>query len=141
VQNDKYLEVMEYEIPISLALSDQIIQDSVNNIEHWQKECKNIISKMKARETIIHKSAVTSIRPHVETRVSASVSDLISSGNDAWERASREYTPMMAAIAKSLSPGFTSNAVQKRIQIASVLPDMRTQTNATKKSHKKGGGR
>ena len=85
---------------------------------------------------------VASIRPHVEGRVSENVSELIAGGDDAWEQAAGEYGPMMAAIAKSLSPGFTTFAIERRRQIAGVKPNMRPKSKTAKKSSReKGGGK
>jgi CRISPR type I-E-associated protein CasA/Cse1 len=140
VQNDKYLEAMEYEISLSNTPSDQVIQDNIDHIQQWQKECRSLVRKIRTKETITRKSVVASIRPHVESEVSKNAGALITAGDDAWEQASGEYRPMMAAVAKSLSPGFTASAVQRRKQIASVKPDMKEQTKESRKSSKKGGG-
>ena len=45
----------------------------------------------------------------------------------------REYSPMMSAVAKSLSPGYTTAALRRRHEIANVRPDMRRRTAAAKK--------
>ena len=85
---------------------------------------------------------VAAIRPHVEERVSAKAGEIIGGGDEAWERAAQEYRPMMEVIANSLSPGFTTVAVQRRRKIAGVTPDMRPKTESAKKSKsKKGGGK
>ncbi len=80
------------------------------------------------------------VRPHVEARVSANVGRLLAEGEDAWQQASLEYRPMMSVVAKSLSPGFTTAALQRRRQIAAVRPDMQ-QSGATPKAaaRRKGG--
>ena len=54
---------------------------------------------------------IAAIRPHVEAKVSEKAAELISGGEDAWEQASREYAPMMSAVAQSLSPGVTTAAL------------------------------
>ena len=38
VQNDKYLEAMEYEIPLPTAPDYQRVQENIEKIEMWQKE-------------------------------------------------------------------------------------------------------
>ena len=48
---------------------------------------------------------------------------------------------MMAVVAQSLSPGFTVAAVQRRKQIAGVLPDMRPKAAPTDKPSRKKGGK
>ncbi len=86
------------------------------------------------------RSALVSIRPHVENGVSANLGQLLSEGDLAWEEAAREYRPMMKVVARSLSPGFTTEAVEWRKQIANALPDMRRKTESPKKPGRKKGG-
>ncbi len=83
---------------------------------------------------------VDGIRPHVEATVSVKVGELIAGGDEAWKQAASEYSPMMAALAKSLSPGYTIAAVKRRQEIASVKPNMRPNAKATKKPDPKKGG-
>lgn len=136
VQNDKYLEAMEYEIP--RALADQKAQEY---IEAWQKESSNLVTmKTSSREHVEIRPMVDAIRPHVENKVSAKAGELIAGGDDAWEQAASEYSPMMAIVAKSLSPGFTTTAVQRRRLIAGIKPDMQNTKKAAKKSGRKKGG-
>jgi len=96
--------------------------------------------KPRKDDACVATSAVASIRPYVEDKVSARASELVAGGEDAWEQAASEYSPMMAAIAKSLSPGFTTAAVQRRKQIASVKPNMLPESKTARKSGRKKGG-
>ncbi len=114
-------------------------QDRAKGIEAWLR--KIIRGKRKPRKNDIQVavSAIFGIRPHVESEVSENAGVLLTAGGDAWEQASRAYSPLMAAVAKSLSPGFTASAVQRRKQIAGVRPDIREQTKEPGKSRKKGG--
>lgn len=143
VQNDKYLEAMEYEIPFPAPSDDLNLQESIEKIDKWQREgsslAKRIRPKTSSRKHIEIPSIIASIRPHIEGRVSMKVDELIAGNDDAWDRAASEYSPMMASVAKSLSPGLTSAAVQRRKQIADVKPNMRQQAKAVKKGHRKGG--
>jgi hypothetical protein len=139
VQNDKYLEAMESEIPIhSGAPNDEQIQNVVHKIERWQQEKKAMEKKM-GRSKVAGSAAIAAIRPYVEGLVSAKVGELLTGGDDAWEQAAREYSPMMGAVARSLSPGCTTAAVQRRNQIAGVKPDLGSDTKKSKKSGRKGG--
>ncbi len=144
VQNDKYLEAMEYEISFPCALGGQKAQEHIAKIESWLKEGSNLVRKMgskaSSRKHVAIPPMVASIRHHVEGRVSAKAGELVVGGDDAWEQAASEYSPMMAAVAKSLAPGFTSATVQRRKQIASVKPNMQSNTKATTKSGRKKGG-
>jgi hypothetical protein len=83
---------------------------------------------------------IAAIRPQVESTVSDKMAELISGGGDAWEGAAQEYTPMMAAVAKSLSPGYTTAALRRRREIANVRPDMRPKPGADEKASRKRGG-
>ncbi len=82
------------------------------------------------------------IRPHIEAKVSENAGELIAGGDEAWEKATREYSPMMAAVARSLSPGYTTSAVERREEIANLKPNMRDKAKAARRPDpKKGGGR
>ncbi len=121
--------------------TELIPERAVPLIKKWQVEGKQLEKQLKKqiRSKIEGPAIITFIRPHVEGRVSAKAGELIAGGEDAWEQAASEYRPMMAAIAKSLSPGFTTAAVQRRRQIARLMPHMR-QTDAVKKHYRKEGG-
>jgi hypothetical protein len=107
-------------------------------IRQWQEKGKEMEKKV-GRSKVEGPAFITSVRPHIEGRVSAKAGELIIGGEDAWEQAAREYGPMMAAIAKSLSPGYTTAALQRRNQIADAKPNMRPNTTTKKSSRKKGG--
>ncbi|MDP2735769.1 MAG: type I-E CRISPR-associated protein Cse1/CasA [bacterium] len=113
-----------------------------NKLEDGLRKIVRGKRKPKKDDARIAVSAIASIRPHVEGRVSAKVGELIAGGDGAWEKAASEYSPMMAAVARSLSPGYTTAAVQRRKQIAGIKPNMQLNTTALKKSsRKKGGGK
>jgi len=147
VQNDKYLEAMERLIPFPCSPVE--IQESVEKVERWQKEGSNLARKLQppdekksSRKHVEIPPMIFAIRPHVEGRVSAKVGELIAGTDEAWEQAAAEYRPMMKMIARSLSPGFTTAALQRRQQIAHVMPDMRSKAQpAEKSSRKKGDGK
>jgi hypothetical protein len=129
VQNDKYLEAIEFVSPVPQAStpSDAVI----SALKKWQAEnfklAKAGLSSDK-RPGLRHveiASTLAAVRPHIETKVSAKAGELLSGGDAAWQKAADEYRPMMEVVARSLSPGFTTAAVQRRRQIASTLPDMR----------------
>ncbi|MGD0226814.1 MAG: type I-E CRISPR-associated protein Cse1/CasA [Terriglobia bacterium] len=144
VQNDKYLEAMEYEIPLPSTLDDRQVAESVETIDMWQKEGRKLAGKAKPRGTsrrhLEIPPMVAAVRPHVEAKVSGKVGELISRGRDAWEQAAREYRPMMAAVAKSLSPGYTTAALRRRRQIVNVRPNMQPGTPPAGRAGRKKGG-
>ncbi|MCY2952889.1 MAG: type I-E CRISPR-associated protein Cse1/CasA [Planctomycetota bacterium] len=146
VQNDKYLEATEW--LVSGSGSPQQDQDCAAKLERWQKEgatlARQICPKEKSssRETPLElRSAVDAIRPEVEARVFAATGDLLAGNDRVWERAASEYRPMMGTIATSLSPGFTTRALQRRNQIADSVPNMtaRPEAKPRKPKAKKGG--
>jgi hypothetical protein len=138
VQNDKYLEAMEYHVPFSSTLDDGHVADGLEAIARWQKETWKLTGKAKprgsSRRHLEIPPVVAAIRPHVETKVSGRAGELIAGNGDAWERVAREYSPMMTAIAKSLSPGFTTAALKRRRQIEYIKPDMVSKTPANEKT-------
>jgi hypothetical protein len=125
VQNDKYLEAREYEILFPQADYRQL-QENLEKMEMWQKEGSRLVKI----------PLVASIRPHVEGRVSARAGELITGDEEAWKEAACEYTLMMAAVARSLSPGYTTAAVQRLKQIADAKPNMRPKAKTSQKAGK-----
>ena len=144
VKNDKYLEATEREVALPNGLDDQQAQEGAEKIEKWQKEGWKLVGKARPRGTsrkhLEIPPAVAAIRPHVEAKVSEKAAELISGGEGAWEQASREYAPMMSAVAKSLSPGVTTAALRRRRQIEYAKPDMRPKKPANGKTKGKKGG-
>jgi len=145
VQNDKYLEAMEYLVPPPFA--PQQDQESKAKFERWQKEGTSLVRKLQptnekksSRKHVEIPPALASIRPHVEARVSTKVGELIAGTDEAWQGAAAEYRQMMRAMARSLSPGFTTAAVHRRRQIAKLLPDMRPKRGSAKKPSQTQGG-
>jgi hypothetical protein len=144
VQNDKYLEAVEYEIPFPNTLDDRKVQESAESIRRWQKEGWKLVRKATPRNTVRKHlevpPVVAAVRAQVEAAVSKKAGQLISQGDDAWEQAAREYRPMMTAVAKSLSPGYTTVALRRRREIAAVKPDMRPETQQMKRLAGRGEG-
>jgi hypothetical protein len=142
VQNDKHLEAMEYVFPFTCAQPQ--MQESIEKIQKWQKEGSGLAKRIRprafSRKHVEVPPLVASIRPHVETKVSVKAGELIAGDQAAWKQAASEYSPMMAAIAQSLSPGFTTAAVRRRRDIASVKPHLRSKKEAHKKPRLKKGG-
>ena len=141
VKNDKYLEATECFFPF--PRSTEQIEPFIERIQQWQRQsldrrCRPK-EKSSSRKHVEIPAALAAIRPHVENTVSASAGELLAGADEAWEHAAREYRPMMQIIAKSLSPGFTTAAVQRRQQIAGVMPDMRQPTQPNDKSSRQKG--
>ncbi|MCD6416007.1 MAG: type I-E CRISPR-associated protein Cse1/CasA [Planctomycetes bacterium] len=150
VQNDKYLEALEGLISFPNSIVGQQIPDTVERIERWRKEGSALVRRTKPRSKkgkkgVVRKHVeirplVAAVRPHVEHKVSAHAGELIAGAEESWQQAAREYGPMMRAVARSLSPGFTTEALQRRREIARVLPDMSVKAKSDKKPGRKKGG-
>jgi hypothetical protein len=145
VQNDKYLEAIECSVPF--PRSSHEIEESVEKLERWQKEGSSLVRRVRppkekgaSRKHVEIPPVLDAIRPHVESRVSAKVRELLAGGDTAWQEAAKEYAPLMSIIARSLSPGFTTAALERRKQIASAIPDMRPRTKTAQKQGRKKGG-
>jgi hypothetical protein len=114
-------------------------------IRVWNEEGAKLPLRMKPAGSksrgVEFTAATTAVRPHIESRVSANVSDLLTQPDSAWPQAVDEYRRMMPVIAGSLAPGFTTRAVQRRNHIAIALPDMTAESapNPRKAIAKKGG--
>ena len=133
---NKYFEAWGYEIPPSS-------KESNGMFEQWKKEGDGLANKVPKRQGrggkhTEFKSALAAIRPHVESKVSNRLSQLLNGEDEAWQKAASEYKPMMEAMAGSLAPGYTTSALQKRQQISETLPDMKP-TNTGKPQAKKKG--
>src|SRR3972149_4041641 len=133
VQNDKYLEAMECQITLPMAPDNQKHRECIEKIERWEKEGRGLGRKI-GRSKVEGSTAIAFIRPHVEAEVSNRVGELVSGDDSAWEQAAGEYSPMMAVIARSLSPGYTTAAVQRRKHIAGIKATMQPHTTASKKA-------
>ena len=137
VKNDKYLEATEN--LITLPNLNSIFPESIKKIERWQKEGSSLTRKPKIKR-VETPQLVAAIRPHVESIVSTRAGELIAGTDEGWEQAAAEYRPMMKMIAKSLSPGFTAAAVQRRRAIAELVPDMWLKAEVVKATGRKKGG-
>ncbi len=147
VQQCKYLEAVESVVSLP---SLQETQASVDKLERWQREFRNLVANVKKiyDEGLSHKrrheidipSAASGIRPNVEHRVCSRLPELLAGGDAAWQGAASEYRPMMKMIAQSLAPGFTVAALRKRREIESVIPNMKPKAETEKRRSPKKGG-
>ncbi|MFH0937758.1 MAG: type I-E CRISPR-associated protein Cse1/CasA [Planctomycetota bacterium] len=137
---DKAKNIDVWERKIDLPSTVSVL---VTSLQQWNKQGWSLGKRIEeiTRSEVTGASIIAAIRPHVEGKVSAMTSELLTGDDDAWDRAAREYRPMMKTIAQSLSPGFTAAAVQQRQQIVGVLPVMRSKGNANDKPVRKKGGK
>ncbi len=108
----------------------------------WAEEGQQLEKRVKrvVRSKTAGAAAIAVIRPHVEYKVSARASQLIAGSEADWESAADEYRLGAQMIARSLSPGFTTTAVERRRDIARMRPNMRPGTEPDKKPGRKKGG-
>jgi len=109
------------------------VQETQSQIQRWSAECRKLEARV-GRSKAMGAAILSAIRPAVEHRVSANAASLVANGAAAWQQATSEYAQLMSVIAKSLSPGTTTAAVQRRKRIADALPDMRPKADSTKKA-------
>jgi len=131
--NAKYVDVWERVISVSPA--DFSKEKIIPIIRQWQQE-GNLLDKRIPNADMVRRSAILAIRPEVEEKVSSKIGELLTGNDTIWEDAALEYLPMMKVISKSLSPGFTTEAVQRRKQIENTIPDMRLKTETDKKERR-----
>lgn len=138
---DQAKNIDVWERTITSTSSTELIQETVASIQNWHKESGKLEKRIAriARSKVVGVATIAAIRPHVENKVSAKASELLTGSDDAWDQAMKEYSPMMEIIAKSLSPGFIVAAVQRRQQITRVTPDMRPKTEKTNMPGQKKG--
>ncbi|MGA7700544.1 MAG: type I-E CRISPR-associated protein Cse1/CasA, partial [Thermoguttaceae bacterium] len=141
VQNDKYLEATEW--CLSFLDSSENHQELVAKLDQWKKEGATLADQVRRNassrnRTVEIPPAIDAIRPDIEARVCRNVGELLGGDPAAWDRAAQEYKPLMDVVAMSLSPGFTTQAVERRKQIAGVLPRMNLGVKSDKRKGKKG---
>lgn len=138
VQNDKYLEATENLIPrLSESQRERFSQWAEDKLDGEVRRIVRGARKRRKDDVRVATSAVASVRPSVEANVSQRALNLASGDPDAWEKAAREYGPMMAAVAKSLVPGYTTAALWRRQRIESLIPGMRSKSKARRKERDK----
>ena len=131
----KNIDVWERKIELPpMELNSESIQTLLNL---WQKEGWRMGKRM-GRSKVSGTATISSIRPHIEHKVSSRIDELLTGEEDTWKEASDEYRPMMESVSKSLSPGFTTKDVRRRQQIANTLPDMSIKEETVSET-KKGG--
>jgi hypothetical protein len=145
VQNDKYLEATEHLITLSTPSSKG--QEAIATLDRWQEEgdtlARNIHRKMppSSRKHLEVRPVVDAVRPHVEAKAATRATELMAGIDGAWQRVAAEYRPLVGAVVNSLSPGFTTRALDLRNRIAQTFRDItpKPPTEAPQRKGKKGG--
>lgn len=136
----KNVDVWERNLSMSSACTENPATSPLL-FRKWQTEGneqrKRIRNRRQPRERQMEcETTIASIRPHLENTVSTRISDLVSGDVLQWEKAADEYLPVMRVIAKSLSPGFTTAALEWRRQIENAKPNMRPRTDKPEKKRR-----
>lgn len=139
VKNDKYLEVKEYRInPGDLMATEA--ENFMRSISQWDEEFRKFPKKLVSkspyvflRSEIEARTAGSLIRPNVESRLSSLMCDSPMTRSDFWPKALVEHDIMMNALSQAYAQGFTTDAIERRAQIANLRPDMNPEENRKKK--------
>lgn len=140
MQNDKYLETVEWQLPSNMEIDTASVLPIV---ELWQKQLGRISARIRkpnatgSRIPVETYSTISSIRSTAEYSISQRIVELSSGDVDAWNDAASEYLPMMRVIAKSLSPGSTVSALRRRKSIENAQPEIHIRTTVKDKEAKK----
>jgi len=131
-----------WERSIKLRMDPSTSEAAPAMVMNWRAQGWALEKRLEkiARSVVEAAASMAAIRPQVEATISAKVGDLIAAEPKAWEQAAREYTPFMTAIAKSLSPGYTTTALQRRREIEYLRPDMQPKTKMDRRAGRKKGG-
>ncbi len=112
------------ELPPSISVSPS----APSRLVDWNKQGNRLAERLPKRAGKTQEQAialVASVRPHVEHQVSLRTNELLGEGDAPWDAASGLYQPLMAAVARSISPGFTSSFLHRRRQITNTMPCIR----------------
>jgi hypothetical protein len=124
----KYFEAIDYEFGFPQTSSNLTeIADLCDKWYQWRPRAKRTPW-----------AAFSGVIPHVEEQVSARAGELLGS-EEAWLRAAEEYRPLMATVARALSPGVTTEALERRRRIAAQTPAVVFQKETEIKARRKKG--
>ncbi len=146
VDNDKYLEAVDYLFPIQeQSLSEEAF---IKALEQYHKAWFALVKRFtpssknrKVRKKRHPQPFLESIRPEVELRISERLRTASPSDQLFATIGAEEYRPMMHAVANAVSPGFTVAAVRRRHDIANAVPVLvaKPPAKAAKAKRTKGG--
>ncbi len=125
----KYVDV--WERMLMIPSSEQGAERSAALVRQWLKQGDKLRGRLGRRKDCRAAPAVADVRPHIEGQVSARVGEVIAQGEEGWLHSAEEYGAMMKSVAGALSPGFTTESIQRRRHIARVRPDMRVKKEPT----------
>ncbi len=136
---DQAKNIDVWERTVAMPLGSSIKEMAALLLRQWAKQGASMERRI-GRSKVEGSAIITAIRPHIEDIVSAQTPQLATGDDRAWQRAAEQYRPVMAVVAQSVSPGFTTAAVQRRRQVSNALPDMRVIPKKVEKPKRKKGG-
>jgi hypothetical protein len=136
---DQAKNIDVWERTVAVPARVLIKEMSPSLLQQWAKEGTRMEKRI-GRSKVEGSAIIGAIRPDIEDSVSARIGQLIAGDDEPWQQVAHQYRPMMALIAKSLSPGFTAAAVRRRRYIVGVKPDMRGKTQSVERPGRKKGG-
>ena len=139
VKNDKYLEVKEYRINLGELLMSEDNNFS-QSMSQWDEEFRNFSKKLISKTASVYlrsdieaKIAMSLIRPNVENSLLSQMHNLMTTGNESWTKSIIDYGVMTKALSHSYAPGLTTDALERRTQIANLRPIMNPERKHKKK--------
>ena len=135
----KYVDV--WERTLTNATGDVDGETAHAKIKQWKDGAFKMEKGNIWRGDTTGQSMVTSIRPHVESIVTEKAPDLLACDEEAWVEAAGDFRPYMAAVAKTVAPGQTVAAVERRRILTGIRPHMEAKPagNSRKGTSKKKG--
>jgi len=142
-QNDQYLEATESVFPLAMLREPQPAREKLRK---WTKGCRKFLEKPFSKYMPPHEKSplpeviVSALRPYVEDRAHMKADQLLSDDRNARDETAAEYASILRTAARSLCPGFTAGAVERREKIAAMTPDILLRPEHDKSAREKQGG-
>ncbi|MCC6160565.1 MAG: type I-E CRISPR-associated protein Cse1/CasA [Deltaproteobacteria bacterium] len=148
----KYIDVWERTVRLGSSNSNpNAMAANARGWEAWGDGLAKAVSRSVSRGTSRAASnkelpevatALKSVRPDVEHWVSVRMAELMSTEDGVNTAVDDVVRPFMSSLARSLAPGFTIAATDRRAKIAAFRPDMSPVPKSAKgKTMKKGGAK
>lgn len=124
----KYLEAVEYRL--DLGSGTDTTEAVAGKLLRWQQQVAGLGKRLVPKNKSSHRKheeirpLVDGIRPHVERTVAAEAGRLAGGDDTAWAEAADAFRPLMGAVSRSLAPGFTTSAVERRQKVSRVRPEI-----------------
>ena len=142
----KNIDVREFIWDLPCARREQG-SSADESVKQWRNRCENLplmiaerLGVKEPRRCSQSAAAAYAVQPHIEARLFRRVADLAAGGDAVWQAAAKEYQTLLAAVAASLAPGFTTQALRRREEICEIMPKVSPKPpSAPPKPARKGG--